>query len=327
MRPTYLTINEAVAWIRQSSGEPFSIEWLLQYALEGKLQLFALTREPLYTCVAEFVDADYWLSRGKVGRIYRSDFDSPENLSLSKANALAGRPEIKPMPIPLPSNGHHRYRTGRICFSVGEYVPLQTSHVGQILASTARVANISSILVNGKHELVCTQDIVIKGEKELPKLSVAWWKVTENDLYVKTSEIASLLKSAEEAAHQTKSKIGSAEQNPKGQPHTGERGSDLAAIGVSKEEVLRVAWPLRKKINFSRALAHPPAWLKPARISPGHRGKHSSRWNIAKIGTCLIKTSPHKAWMVKQQEIEDLITESFPEWLDELKKEIRFLYE
>jgi hypothetical protein len=326
MRPTYLTINEAVAWIRQSSVEPFSIEWLLQYALEGKLQLFALARAPVYICVSEFVDADYMISRGKVGRIYRSDFDSPETLSLSKANALAGRPEIKPMPIPLPSNGDHRYRTGKICFGVAEYVPLQTSHVGQVLASTARGINIFSILVNGKHELVCTQDIVIKGEKELPKLSAAWWKVTENDLYVKTSEIASLLKPAEEAANQAQPKIASSERNPESPTYTRKRSSNLTTTGVSKEDVLLVAWPV-PKINFSKALAHPPAWLQPARICLGRPGKESSRWNLAKIGICLIKTARHKTWIVKQQDIEDFVAENFPEWLDELEKEIRSLYE
>ncbi|MEO8009502.1 MAG: hypothetical protein ABI728_13425 [Betaproteobacteria bacterium] len=90
------------------------------------------------------------------------------------------------------------------------------------------------------------------------------------------------------------------------------KGSRTAApVGLTKAQILAWDWPTR--IRLDSKLSDIPKWIKPARVSPGTKGKNgSARWNPVQIAVCLCSEKN-----VSQKAMDAHIRRRFPEWLDQ----------
>lgn len=86
---------------------------------------------------------------------------------------------------------------------------------------------------------------------------------------------------------------------------------EITKTGLPKKLILTVDWPLTKELKLDNALSDVSDWLKPARMTPGSRGK-SALWNPALLAFCLCDKG-----YSRKSAMDSHIRLYFPDWVGE----------
>jgi hypothetical protein len=351
MLPNHLPIDKAVLLIGEKMGEPVTSHWLLQHAHEGRIQVLALVREPVYFKEERMAPVDLTEMLKNLGGQKQSDYVLTANASkLEISNTLALKNPPRPHPdsadieLLVKRMGNRLFKSSASasndnaivparravyshsqdlrleakpraitmmttecpieCFSTGDFVPLDAVTVGRLFASTStpRAAIIEMMRVKNKLRPLFT------------KSDQGVWKVAENDLFVKTSDLHTFSGALNDNSSSLGAKISGGEVTPIMPTSISQKTKEPSPLTI--KQIIAAPWP-QHRVDLRRALEESRAWIKPARVYPGAQGKYSSMWNPARLAMCLGKFVPYKKWIVKQQVLEDFITKYFPEWRDE----------
>lgn len=110
---------------------------------------------------------------------------------------------------------------------------------------------------------------------------------------------------------------------------TANSAPESTPIGISKREILAVGWPLPQDAPpLQNILDEVPKWVEEACIKVGRRGKGadgSHLWNPAILAACLATTTPQKKWKANKAALTNLLSRSFPEYLQQWEEALERL--
>lgn len=102
---------------------------------------------------------------------------------------------------------------------------------------------------------------------------------------------------------------------------TEKEAPEVTPAGISKKAILSVEWPLPAGApTLEKILNNLPKWVEPAckkvgRVGKGADGSHL--WNPAVLAAGLATTTPQKKWKANKAALTNLLSRSFPEYLQQ----------
>ncbi|MDQ3186370.1 MAG: hypothetical protein M3Q16_07970 [Pseudomonadota bacterium] len=346
MFPTYVAIDKAVSLIREKCGEHGTADGLLQYAHEGKIQLFALVREPVYFIERRDILVDQpHVGFAKVLWEGRKDYKPPSGQTKSLTNrATASRVQAergsKPTNIPPEVQ-----RISDAIFGLrkqpSDQKPKLQSKSGEddqtaALNAYEKMCSLEQILMPTDFQKVCFSiaDYIalspicagqIFASRNIPRatdivemfVNGKWrpvfisnkpgWRVTENELFLLTVELEHLFRPSEEIDKRKELEVSKGVSEPLAMTNID------TPPAVTKKRMCAAPWPLQG-INVEKILSDPPNWAKDARVYRIGPGNGSSLWNPAMFAYLLATTSSSpKRPKINRLVLDVFIRRYFPE--------------
>ncbi|WON74162.1 hypothetical protein [Nitrosospira sp. Is2] len=337
MLPTHLAIDTAVSLIREKCGDHVTLDWMLQHAHQGNIELFALVREPVY--FIERVESPVLPcdSNKPVGTSVRKISGPPWpplqaamrgwiNISREEMEQL-NKEHADSKPTQPDSAITNAMKNTSIveCLAVAEYVLVEPVWAGRIFASreNPRVTHVDRLSIKGEIRLILNKQAVSSqywadvGLTSLANRIKGWnweqrgWRVTEKDLYVKTCDLDQLFVKFVPVPASGEPEISEKDQKRLASSQKQEK----ALVPLTTSEMKPDQWP-SPYCNLRNAMEDGALWLREARITPGSRGK-SATWNPARLALCLLKKATNKTWKVRQDDLEAFLIDNFPKYIDE----------
>lgn len=347
MLPTYMAIENAVSLIREKMGEHITSDWLLQHAHEGKIQLFALVREPI--CYLEQVELAIDRPDQIIAQVLRKSakgYISPSGGTKSPPNnatALKIGGESTNIDSRVQKIGDAIFRrleqlsdhepecaaypganSSTSALSAIEKTDLQektlvTTNVSRECLSIADYFQLEPVWAGGifaSRDIPRATDIdkiSIKGERRTVfTCSMKRWRVAESDLFLNKSKLHAFLDATEVKNIQPVAEVVGKRELLVSRIRRMRENPDGPTF-LTKQQMMAKLWPLHG-LNLKRIFSDPPNWAKDACVYRTGRGNGSSLWSPAVFGFFAATTSSSKRPKVNKKVMDAFIKQHFPEW-------------